>query len=50
VPVALLVGAPRPPRDGDQAGAAALFRRYLELGPDDLAAEEQVRAFAADAQ
>jgi hypothetical protein len=37
-------------RDGDRAAAAALFQRYLELGPDDLAAEEQVRALASDGQ
>lgn len=50
LPEALLLAGQLARRDGDQAGAAALFRRYLELGPDDLAAEEQVRAFAADPQ
>ncbi len=50
LPEGLLLAGQLAREDGDQAGASALFRRYLELGPDDLAAEEQVRALAADAQ
>ena len=50
LPEALLLAGQLARRDGDQAAASALFARYLANGPDDLAAEEQVRALAADAQ
>ena len=50
LPEALLLAGQLARRDGDRAAAAALFQRYLELGPDDLAAEEQVRALASDGQ
>ncbi len=50
LPEALLLAGQLARQGGDRAAAAALFARYLELGPDDLAAEEQVRALASDGQ
>jgi len=45
LPEALLLAGQLARKDGDQAAAGALFKRYLAGGADDLAAEEQVRAF-----
>ena len=45
LPEALLLAGQLAHQAGDQAAAGALFKRYLAGGADDLAAEEQVRAF-----
>ena len=48
LPEALLLGGQLARKAGDRTAAAALFERYLSGGADDLAAEEQVRAFAIE--
>jgi len=48
LPEALLLAGQLARKDGDRPAAAALFKRYLEVGADDLAAEEQVRAVSSE--
>ena len=48
LPEALLLSGQLARAGGDDAGARDDFRRYLEGGADDLAAEQQVRAFLGE--